>query len=129
MIMKFLIFGAIGLVMEVFWTGLGSLIARDRRAMSKTSIWMFFIYGCAAFFAPLINIIYPAFWLLRGLFYAFCIFLIEYSFGRALKAVDACPWDYSEVRFNVHGVIRLDYAPVWMIVGLVMEFVHLNYFV
>jgi len=128
MLIKFVIFGTIGLVMEVLWTGLGSLLARDRRATSNTSIWMFFIYGLTAFMTPLINFIYPAFWLVRGIIYAATIFAIEYTFGRTLKAFDACPWDYSDVRFNVHGVIRLDYAPVWMAVGLIMEFVHLNYF-
>jgi len=128
MLMMFAVFGAAGLVMEVFWTGLGSLLARDRRATSKTSIWMFFIYGMGAFLTPVMGVIYPMFWLLRGMIYAACIFLIEYAFGRAMKAISACPWDYSDVRLNVHGVIRLDYAPVWMAVGLIMEQIYFGFF-
>ena len=126
--MRFVIFGAVGLVMEVFWTGLGSLIAKDRRATSKTSIWMFFIYGLAGFMMPLALVLSPVFWLWRAIIYAVCIFVVEYAFGRALKAMDACPWDYSGVQVNVHGVIRLDYAPLWMAVGLIMEYIHFNFF-
>lgn len=31
------------------------------------------------------------------------------------------PWDYSHARLNVKGVIRLDYAPVWFLTGLLYE--------
>lgn len=127
--MKFALFGAAGLMMEVFWTGMGSLLAKDRRATSKTSIWMFFIYGATAFMTPLISALQPFNWILRGLTYAITIFLIEYTAGITMKAVKMCPWDYSGTRFNIHGVIRLDYAPVWMAVGLIKEFVYLNYFI
>lgn len=34
---------------------------------------------------------------------------------------DACPWDYSDAALNYKGIIRLDYAPVWFIVGLIYE--------
>jgi len=127
--MKFALFGAVGLIMEVFWTGMGSLLAKDRRATSKTSIWMFFIYGATAFMTPLITVIQPLNWVFRGLTYAITIFLIEYTTGITMKAAKMCPWDYSGTRYNVHGVIRLDYAPVWMAVGLIKEFIYLNYFI
>ena len=32
-----------------------------------------------------------------------------------------CPWDYSRARSNIQGVIRLDYAPVWFLTGLLYE--------
>ena len=128
MILKFVLFGAAGLMMEVFWTGMGSLINKDRRATSKTSIWMFFIYGATAFMTPLIHVIQPFPWFIRGLVYAAAIFLIEYTAGITMKAAKMCPWDYSHTRYNVHGVIRLDYAPVWVAVGLIKEFLYFNYF-
>ena len=32
-----------------------------------------------------------------------------------------CPWDYSGAKTSIKGVIRLDYAPYWMIAGLIFE--------
>lgn len=32
-----------------------------------------------------------------------------------------CPWDYSHAKTNIDGVIRLDYAPLWMAAGLLFE--------
>ena len=30
-------------------------------------------------------------------------------------------WDYSHTPFHYRGVIRLDYAPVWFVTGLLFE--------
>jgi len=125
MLMRFLIYGIMGWSMEVFWTGLGSLIKHDFTAKSTTSIWMFFVYGSAAFFTPMIDLIYPLPMLVRGLIYAVCIFVVEYIVGMALKQVKMCPWDYSGAKTSIQGVIRLDYAPVWFTVGLLFEFTYI----
>jgi len=127
MITTFLIFGLIGWCMEVFWTGLGSLLKKDFRATSTTSIWMFFIYGSAALFTPVITAVSPLPLILRGVIYASCIFLVEYGAGILLKRFKVCPWDYSACKFSIQGVIRLDYAPVWFGVGLFFEFAYLNF--
>ena len=107
--------------MEVFWTGLGSLINRDYKLRSNTSIWMFFIYGMVIFLEPIYLLIRPMHILLRGLIYAVCIFAGEYVFGGIMKKIDVCPWDYSHVKYNIQGVIRLDYLPAWMAAGLLFE--------
>ena len=107
--------------MEVFWTGLGSLVNKDYKLRSNTSIWMFFIYGMVVVLEPLYLLIQGFPIVFRGIIYAMCIFAGEYVTGGALKRVDLCPWDYSHVRFNVQGVIRLDYAPVWFAAGLIFE--------
>lgn len=49
------------------------------------------------------------------------IFLGEYIFGRILKKHKMCPWDYSKEKYQLDGVIRLDYAPVWFLTGLFYE--------
>lgn len=49
------------------------------------------------------------------------IYTAEYISGIILKKYDACPWDYSKAKLNYKGVIRLDYAPVWFIAGLLFE--------
>ncbi len=50
-----------------------------------------------------------------------CIFLGEYVSGILLKRKNMCPWDYSRTPYHYRGVIRLDYAPVWFLVGLLYE--------
>jgi uncharacterized membrane protein len=41
--------------------------------------------------------------------------------GSILKRHSLCPWDYSKEKANIHGLIRLDYAPYWMCAGLLFE--------
>lgn len=115
--------------MEIVWTGLSSLLNKDYRLVSRTSIWMFFIYGMAAFLEPLCDLIIYLPFVLRGIIYMLCIFAAEYVTGSVMKRLNACPWDYSGSQYSVAGVIRLDYAPVWFAVGLTFEFIHFNFLV
>ena len=48
-------------------------------------------------------------------------FTVEYFSGMFLKHYNMCPWDYSNSPFQYKGVIRLDYAPVWFLVGIIYE--------
>ena len=47
--------------------------------------------------------------------------MTEFISGSFLKKHNACPWDYSDAALNYKGIIRLDYAPVWFVVGLIYE--------
>lgn len=49
------------------------------------------------------------------------IFFAEFISGSILKKLGICPWDYSGTPFNIEGVIRLDYAPLWFGLGLFYE--------
>ena len=53
--------------------------------------------------------------------YACAIFLGEFITGGLLKKRNMCPWDYSRTPWHLNGIIRLDYAPVWFLVGLLYE--------
>lgn len=57
----------------------------------------------------------------RGCIYTGCIYVTEFITGTLLKKIKACPWDYSKAKLNVKGVIRLDYAPAWFLLGLFYE--------
>lgn len=118
---NFLICGLTGWCMEILFTSLGSLRNKDFRLKGQTSLWMFPIYGMAAFIEPVYHIIRSKSPLIRGSIYSFCIFLCEYFSGILLKKKGVCPWDYSNAKANINGVIRLDYAPFWMIAGLIFE--------
>ena len=87
----------------------------------RSSIWMFPIYGMAAFLAPVSRWIHSKNIWLRGFIYTGAIFLTEFAAGSLLKRKDMCPWDYSNSPTNIKGVIRLDYAPYWFGAGLLFE--------
>ena len=112
--------------METLWTGCISAIRGDKHLKCNTYLWMFFIYGLAVFFEPVHELIRPLIWVYRGLIWAAAIFAVEYAMGYALeRATGSCPWDYggSSV-LSIKGYIRLDFLPVWFIVGLGFEYLH-----
>ena len=118
---NFILCGLAGWCMEVLWTGLGSIVSRDPKLICRTSMWMFPIYGMAAFFKPISSRLMDKSALLRGCLYAFLIFITEYTSGSILKKFQRCPWDYSGQPANVHGLINLCYAPLWFGAGLFFE--------
>jgi uncharacterized membrane protein len=122
---RFFIYGLLGWCLEVFWTGLGSLLKGDVTLMAWTSIWMFPIYGLAIILEPIHDRLRKMNILLRGIVYTLIIFTIEYTTGSLLRlTLGVCPWDYTPSPFSINGIIRLDYAPVWFTAGLLFERVH-----
>ena len=118
---KFILCGVIGWCAEILWTGLNSLMSGRFKLMGYSSLWMFPIYGCAAFIAPLSNVYKRFNTFSRGFIYMVHIFFAEFVSGSILKKFGVCPWDYSASPFNIEGVIRLDYAPLWFGLGLFYE--------
>ena len=113
--------GVAGWCFEIFWTGLGSMLSLDRTLTGTTSLLMFPIYGLAACFKPIYNFLKNRSAIFRGGVYTILIFTAEYCFGSLLRVFGMCPWDYTGTKYNVHGLIRLDYAPAWFFAGLIME--------
>ena len=120
-LLRFLMYGAFGWVLEVVWTGLHSLLRGDFSMRAQTSIWMFFIYGMFVVMEPFFALLAPWPFVVRGVIYMVGVFVVEYVVGRLMQQANICPWDYSDARTSVHGVIRLDYAPVWFSAGLMFE--------
>ena len=118
---NFLLCGFTGWCLEILFTSFGSYRKRELQLMGKTSLWMFPIYGMASFLKPVCRLIRRFPTGIRAACYSIFIFLGEYVSGSLLKKYQICPWDYSKARANINGVIRLDYAPVWMIAGLIFE--------
>lgn len=86
--------GITGLCLEVLWTGMINFFKKDKKLSCNTSLLMFPIYGMAFLIKPISTLI---------------------------KKRELCPWDYSKSKFNIKGIIRLDYAPAWFTVGLLYE--------
>ena len=118
---NFLHCGVIGWCMEIIFTALDSLRRRDFKLKGNTSIWMFPIYGCAAFLSPISRLLrrFPTWF--RGITYMSLIFSTEYLTGNFLRKKGLCPWDYGRCRYHINRLIRLDYAPYWFGAGLLFE--------
>ena len=97
---NFFLCGSIGWCMEVFWTGLHSLLSGQWTMTGKSSLLMFPIYGCAAIIAPLYARISSLSFVCRGLLYMLGFYMVEFISGSFLREIGICPWDYSAARFQ-----------------------------
>lgn len=129
---RFLLYGCFGWCAEIVWTSTTDAVeARlegrpvDVRLTGKTYLWMFPIYAFGGLlFEQAHGLIASQSWLLRGTIYMIGCFVIEYAAGWLIRRLTGeCPWDYTMRRWQVHGLIRLDYAPVWFAFGLILEVV------
>lgn len=118
---NFFLCGVTGWCMEICFTALHSLINKNMQLTGQTSLWMFPIYGCAAFLTPVIRLLKNRSFWLRGLTYMSLIFSTEFLTGSFLQHLGVCPWDYGHSRFHIQRLIRLDYAPLWFCAGLFFE--------
>ncbi len=106
------------------FTGMASaLFQHDKSATGKTYLWMHPIYGATALGMEVLHerlkfLPRPV----RALAYTAVILGAEYSTGWLLRrALGRCPWDYEKRGWNLHGLIRLDYAPAWYGTALLFE--------
>ena len=101
-----------------------SIMAGDWRLIGRTSLIMFPIYGMGALLLPISRFIDS--WLtgLPGLEDAGQDRLsrVGRSVRHGLICIGICPWDYSLWPDNVGGVIRLKFAPLWFMTGLLFEY-------
>jgi uncharacterized membrane protein len=127
MLIRSLIYGLLGWVIEIIWTALPKRRPVDWRLTGHTYLWMLPIY---ALIGPLYEPIHQALrrvaWPLRAVVYAAGFISVETITGLLLKRlIGRCPWDYTgDTRWQVGGVTRFDYAPLWAALGLGLEPVH-----
>jgi uncharacterized membrane protein len=116
---RFYLYGLHGLLAEIIFTSLSDETAKLR---GTTSIWSFFIYAIALHYIERIYISLKKFPIcIRGLVYTLWILLWEFISGSALSLFHACPWDYSDHKYNFMGMITLEYIPLWAISSLLAE--------
>jgi uncharacterized membrane protein len=118
----FILCGITGWIIECIYTGLISMRKGNLKLTCQTSIWMLPIYGLAVFIPTIYKHIKKLNIVIRALIYALLIISVEYVTGSLLSLFDGCPWSYSESAFNYMGIIRLDYFPLWMLVGIIYEY-------
>lgn len=118
----------------MMFTSVESIMISDWRLMGKTSLLMFPIYGLGALLGPIGRRVDQ--WLnvsqnqplsvgdrmvRHGMLYMVLIFIAEYLAGAWLRDKGICPWDYTGRHSSIHGLIRLDFAPLWFATGLLFE--------
>ncbi|XP_066998453.2 transmembrane protein 229B [Anabrus simplex] len=121
---KLHIYGLHGLFIEVIFTaGWEYVVNKNWKLPGCSSVWSLAIYGISGLVMEYMHICMKrrAPLLLRGLAYLLWVYMWEYTTGSLLSMFHACPWNYSQFDYNVHGLITFEYAPLWYIVSLVME--------
>lgn len=111
---------------EVLWTGLYDLVTLGALHLrGYSSLWSLAIYGlCFMLFEQLFFQLRDrgCHWTVRGVVYMLISFAVELSFGLVLKEFNANSWDYSkQFKYHFHGVIALEYAPLWYVGSLLFE--------
>nr|XP_023697011.1 transmembrane protein 229B-like isoform X1 [Paramormyrops kingsleyae] len=88
-----------------------------------TSVWALFIYGTC-----ILTVERMYLWLrgrcpvlLRCVIYTLWTYLWEFGTGFLLRQFNACPWDYSQFRYNFMGLITAEYALPWFCASFIME--------
>jgi len=124
-----MVYGVAGVASEVVFTGARDGLRRRSSALEGHSyLWMLPIYGLSAFlFEPAHTVLRGRPWWQRAAAYAVGIMGVEYATGMALRrTIGAVPWDYTgHSRFTLPGgATRLDYTPLWGMMGLALERVH-----
>ncbi|RVE57516.1 hypothetical protein OJAV_G00216880 [Oryzias javanicus] len=88
-----------------------------------TSVWALFIYGTCILIVERMYLKLrgrcPV--LLRCLIYTLWTYLWEFGTGLLLRQFDACPWDYSQFRYNFMGLITAEYAVPWFCASFIVE--------
>ncbi len=127
---RFALYGIFGWCAEVMWTAMinvGAALRSQRRIdvrlIGHTYLWMFPIYGGGGLLFEVVHGTVGTWaWPVRGGLYMLGCFAVEYGSGWLVRRVTGTvPWDYSQARWGVHDLIRLDYAPVWFAFGLILE--------
>lgn len=88
-----------------------------------TSVWALFIYGTCILIVERMylrlrdrcNV------LLRCLIYTLWTYMWEFGTGLLLRQFDACPWDYSQFKYNFMGLITAEYALPWFCASFIVE--------
>jgi hypothetical protein len=112
----------LGLLIEIWFTGIKSIAGGDLLASSHTYIWMFLVYGSTALVLEEIHGRVKRHFLIKAIIYVPVIYISEMAWGLAFrKFLGYCPWDYHGAGISVLNVIRLDYGFYWYLAALGFE--------
>ena len=99
---------------------------RKKPVRFRTSPWMLPIYSLLLpLYEPLHDALRDRSLVSRGTAYGVGFLAVEYASGVVFqKTLGDAPWDYSDARWQLHGLVRPDYFFQWAAVGLALEPLH-----
>ena len=125
--LRMLIYGMLGFSYEIVFTSLFDFVSSNFTNFAfkgYSSLWSFLIYGSCSFCGEQVYF-YSKKRLsifLRGLIYIQMAYTWEFIGGLILNQFSARTWDYTHYKYDVMGLIALEYAPLWFCSGLMQEF-------
>jgi len=127
LLLKLIAYGHIGFLLEIWFTGLHSIIwSKDKTGSATTYLPMFLIYGFTALALEGVSEALPWPFYLKALIYVPIIYGVEGLSGWTLKKlVGKIPWDYPQSAWAPAQLINLKYAPIWLLVALSFDFIAL----
>jgi uncharacterized membrane protein len=127
-LLRFLIFGLMGLLMELLFGVAGDLIRQDWDLRGGSSLWMIIDYGLFGLILMPIARRLMAFGIplpVRAVFYMLFIFFVEYTSGILFhKVMGIHVWNYDHLAYNLHGQIAPHFIPAWYALGLAGEWLY-----
>lgn len=129
LLFEMILFGVLGLGIECVFTGASDYVTdRKKHLMGYSSVWYIPLYAMTPLFFNLTHeVLFSLPLIVRGLLYVPLFFGIEYTAMFALrKLLGSSPSQesYYKSRWNIHGLIRLDFAPAFFVLGLLLESVY-----
>jgi uncharacterized membrane protein len=99
---------------------------RHKPVRFRTSPWMLPIYSLLLpLYEPMHDALRARNIATRATAYGLGILAVEYASGVGFRMIRGeAPWDYSDARYNIDGLIRPDYFFQWAALGLALEPLH-----
>lgn len=117
-----------GYFIEVTFTAICNLAETGSLELRGcSSIWSLMIYSITTISMERINaFLKPLGWPLAAIAFVHmcCMYVCEFTSGCLLRTIGACSWDYGDFMFNVAGLVTLEYAPLWYLLGVIFEKVY-----
>jgi hypothetical protein len=125
LLLKLFVYGHLGFLIEIWFTGLHSLIFnKDLRGRAVTYLPMFLIYGTTALILENVSEALPWPFYFKAFVYIFIIYFAEGFSGWVLKKTTGrIPWDYGLSRWTPFGLINLSYVPFWFLLALSFDII------
>ena len=124
MILRFVLFGILGIVAMVVATAVKSSVTkRSLELTGEASLVHFPLFGIIALMYPIIAIrigFLP--WYGRGVVYMLAFYIVQFVVGLLLTKLGLCPWRYA--KGSLQSLIRIADAPVWYASGLLVEWIY-----
>ncbi|XP_041866780.1 transmembrane protein 229B-like [Melanotaenia boesemani] len=124
-LVRLYVYGLHGCLCEVAFTAVYDWCStQDRRLAGHSSLWALPMYATAIYLmeglrARLLAQNQPL--PVRLTAYILFIYIWEFSWGVGLRLMGACPWDYSGYRYNLAGLVTLEYSVPWAAAAFIAE--------